>query len=119
MNDNANLSPRFAKAALFGLCPKCGARSLFDGVAQFAPRCRACGLDCANFNVAFITLIVGAVLVGLALWLEVSVQPPVWVHLVLWPPLVIGATIWGLRLGKAALLIAEFQRSAGEGQIKK
>ena len=56
-------------AALFGLCPQCGARGLFDGVAQFAPKCRACGLDFSTFNVgdgpaAFLTLIIGALVVG-------------------------------------------------------
>ena len=57
--------PGIASAALFGLCPKCGSRTLFGGVAQFAPRCRVCGLDFSSFNVgdgpaAFLTLIIGA-----------------------------------------------------------
>jgi uncharacterized protein (DUF983 family) len=116
--------PGIAAAALFGLCPKCGARTLFEGTIQFAPRCRACGLDYDQFNVgdgpaAFITLIVGAVLVALAIWLEVSFAPPFWVHIVLWLPLTVGAVIWALRVGKSALLAAEFQRNAGEGRIKE
>ncbi len=111
--------PGIVPAALFGLCPRCGARTLFDGVAQFAPRCRACTLDLSRFNVgdgpaAFVTMIVGALIVGLALWLEVSWHPPFWVHVVLWVPLTVGAVIWGLRAGKAALLAAEYQRKAGE-----
>ena len=117
--------PGIASAALFGLCPKCGSRTLFAGsVAQFAERCRACGLDFRSFNVgdgpaAFLTLIIGALIVGLALWLEVAVHPPFWVHVVLWVPLTAGAVIWGLRAGKAALLAAEFQRRAGEAQVRE
>ena len=118
---NVGLQPGLVQAALFGLCPRCGARTLFDGVAQFAPKCGACGLDFARFNVgdgpaAFLTLIIGALVVGLAIWVEVSFAPPFWVHLVLWVPLTAGAVIWGLRAAKAALLAAEYQRDAGESQ---
>jgi uncharacterized protein (DUF983 family) len=65
---------------------------------------------------AFLTLIIGALVVGLAVWVEVSFAPPFWVHLVLWVPLTAGAVIWGLRAAKAALLAAEYQRDAGESR---
>lgn len=111
--------PGVGSAALFGLCPRCGARTLFGGLARFAPRCRACGLDFGAFNVgdgpaAFLTLIIGAGITGLALWLQVAADPPFWVHVVLWVPITAVAVIWGLRAGKAALLAAEYQRKAGE-----
>ena len=119
--------PGVARAALLGLCPRCGGRTLFDGVAQFAPRCRLCGLDFTQFNVgdgpaAFLTLIVGAVIVGLALWLQVSWHPPFWVHVLLWVPLTAAAVICGLRAGKAALLAAEYgrkARQAGGGDVRR
>jgi len=118
---NAKGQPGLVPAALFGLCPRCGARTLFDRMVGFAPRCASCGLDFARFNVgdgpaAFLTLIVGAVMVGLALWLEVAVHPPFWVHVILWVPLTAAAVIWGLRVGKGALLAAEYRRGAGEGR---
>jgi uncharacterized protein (DUF983 family) len=113
--------PGSAEAALFGLCPQCGARTLFDGVAQFAPRCRVCGLDLTRFNVGdgpagFLTLIIGAIIVGLALWLEVSLAPPFWVHALLWIPLTFILVIAGLRAAKAWLLHAEYSRNAGEAR---
>ncbi len=116
--------PGLVPAAFFGLCPRCGARTLFDGIASFAPRCRGCGLDFASFNVgdgpaAFLTLIIGAVVTGLALWLEIAVHPSFWVHVVLWVPITSVAVVWGLRAGKAALLAAEFQRKAGEHRAGK
>ena len=123
-NQDTGGQPSIASAALFGLCPRCGARGLFEGsVAQFAQRCRACGLEFHRFNVgdgpaAFLTLIIGALITGLALWLEVAWHPPFWVHVILWVPLTALAVIWGLRAGKAALLAAEFQRGAGEGRLK-
>ena len=55
--------PSPAEVALRGVCPRCGNRTLFAGLATFAPRCRACSLDFADFNVgdgpaAFLILIV-------------------------------------------------------------
>ena len=122
-SDHSEGQPGLVPAALFGLCPRCGERTLFDGVATFAARCRVCGLDYSTFNVgdgpaAFLTLIVGALITGLALWLELAWHPPFWVHVVLWVPLTAAAVVWGLRAGKAALLAAEFQRQAGEAGRK-
>ncbi len=111
--------PGSTEAALFGCCPKCGARTLFAGVVEFANRCRVCGLDFTAFNVgdgpaAFLTLIIGALVTGLALWLELSVQPPFWVHVVLWVPFTAAAVLGGLRASKAWLLQAEYRRKASE-----
>ncbi len=106
-----------ARGAVAGACPQCQQRSLFDGLVQFAPRCRSCGLDFSGFNVgdgpaAFLTLIVGALIIGIALTVEVTFTPPMWVHALLWIPLTSAAVIGALRVSKAALLIAEY-RSRG------
>jgi uncharacterized protein (DUF983 family) len=97
---------------------------LFAGLTRFAARCRVCGLDYSAFNVgdgpaAFLTLIIGAVITGLAIWLQLSLHPPFWVHILLWVPITTAAVIWGLRASKSALLAAEFQRKAGEGRLRK
>lgn len=115
--------PDTASAALLGLCPDCGERTLFDGVAKFAPRCRACGLDFSVYNVgdgpaAFLTFIVGGIVAFGAIWLQLRFAPPFWVHAVLWVPLATALTIGGLRVAKAWLLIAEHRRKAGEGRLK-
>lgn len=109
--------PSLAAAALGGLCPRCGARTLFGRGTGFAERCRACGLEFARFNVgdgpaAFLSPIIGALVGGLALWLEVALSPPVWVHLLLWLPLAAAAVWFGLRVSKAALLWSEYSRGA-------
>jgi len=107
------------QAALLGLCPKCGSKTLFEGLIQFAPKCSACGLDFGRFNVgdgpaAFLTLIIGAIVLVLALVLEVSAHPPFWVHALLWIPLTGAAVVYGLRVSKAWLLQAEYWRKARE-----
>ncbi len=117
----ANGQPAIAQVVFSGGCPRCAARTLFEGPVQFAPRCRACGLDFARFNVgdgpaAFLTLIIGGLVAGLAIWLQLSVGPPFWVHVLLWVPLTTLAVLGGLRLSKAALLAAEYRNKAGEAR---
>ncbi len=109
-------------AGIGGLCPRCGARTLFQGLLGFAPRCRACGLDYSSFNVgdgpaAFLILLVGTLIVGLALWLELAVEPPFWVHLLLWPLLTLLLVVGSLRVGKGMLLTLEYRNAAREGRI--
>jgi len=115
--------PPVGRAALFGLCPECGARTLFTGAATFAPRCRACGLDFGRYNVgdgpaAFLTLIIGALLIAAALAVDFAFEPPLWVHVLLWVPVTALAVVGGLRVAKAALLASEHQRQAAEGRVE-
>jgi uncharacterized protein (DUF983 family) len=111
--------PGLVSAALFGLCPRCCGRTLFAGPATFAARCRDCELDFAAFNVgdgpaAFLTLIIGAAVTAMAMGLELAAHPPFWVHVLLWVPITGLAVLGGLRAGKGAMLVAEYQRKAGE-----
>lgn len=91
---------------------------MFAGIVAFAPRCRACGLDFAAYNVgdgpaAFLILIVGAILTAAAIGLELQFSVPWWVHLV-WVPVGAALTLGGLRLAKALLLAREHETGAGE-----
>lgn len=120
--DPASPAPPLLAAAARGRCPRCGAQTIFAGPVRFAPSCRACGLDYGQFNVgdgpaAFLTLIVGAVMVALALILELKVHPPLWLHLLLWTPLTVVAVIVCLRIAKGALLILEYRNKAREGRV--
>jgi uncharacterized protein (DUF983 family) len=113
--------PSLVGAALLGQCPRCGGRTLFAGWTRFADSCRACGLDLTRFNVgdgpaAFLTLIIGAVVVILSLWLQLAAEPAWWVHVLLWPPLTVLGVIFGLRVAKAALLQSEYRNKAEGGR---
>ena len=116
-------APSLAAATFEGLCPQCGARTLFAGLARFAPTCRNCGLDFASFNVgdgpaAFLILIVGAIVAVGAILLDQITSPPWWVHII-WLPVGAALTIYGLRIGKAALIYQEYRHRAREGKIVK
>jgi len=110
-------------AAAAGACPACGSRSLFDGWVRFASKCRGCGLDIASFNVgdgpaAFLILIIGAILTVGALVVDAAFESAWWVHLI-WLPIGVALTIFGLRVGKAWLLGQEYRHRAGEGRFEK
>ena len=112
-----------AEAALLGLCPRCGAKTMFAGLLAFADTCRACGFDYTRFNVgdgpaALVTLAVGTITVALAIWVELSLGPPWWVHALLWVPLTFALVIGGLRVTKAWLLASEYRNDAREAGSK-
>ena len=116
-------APSLAAATFKGLCPRCGSRTLFAGAARFAPECRQCGLPFASFDVGdgpavFLILIVGTIVAVSAILVDLAYSPGWWVHLV-WLPLMIGLTLIGLRIGKAALMYQIFHHRAGEGKLIK
>ena len=110
------------KFGLSGRCPRCGKGRLFSGLVTYAPSCSSCGLDFRAFNVgdgaaAFLILVVGAVVTGLALWLELSREPPWWVHVLLWLPLTLILSLGLMRLAKGVLLALEYVHQAREGKL--
>jgi uncharacterized protein (DUF983 family) len=111
------------KQAILGLCPRCGQGPLFDGYIKLKPHCPACGLDYAMFDAGdgpavFGILIVGAIVAGLALYVEFTFSPPYWVHAVLWAPLITILSLAFLRLSKSTLLVLQYKHKAGEGRLK-
>ena len=117
-------APTILDASLKGLCPRCGAATLFGRHwIKFADRCASCGLDISAFNVgdgpaAFLTLILGTIVTAAAIVLELKAHPPLWVHLLLWTAVTFAGVIGSLRLAKAALLAAEYKNRAREGRLK-
>ena len=108
--------------AIKGLCPRCGAKTLFVGPIRFAARCGACGLDYGQFNVgdgpaAFLTFFLGALLVGIAITLELTAEPPMWLLALILVPIGVIAVVGSLRVAKGVLLALEYRNSAREGRI--
>ena len=118
----AHKTPGTAQAAFGGLCPRCGAKSLYGSLLGFAPRCPFCDLDFGQFNVgdgpaAFLILIVGALVTIGAVMLQLSTEPPFWVHILIWTPLSGFLVIALLRIAKAALVTLEYKNRAREGRL--
>ena len=81
-------------AAMRRRCPRCGTGALFAGFLTLQEACPHCRLsygfaDAGDGPAVFVMLIVGFIVCGAALWLEVKHGPPFWVHAVLWAPLIL------------------------------
>ncbi len=109
-------------AGMRGRCPRCGEGRLFSGFLTLNPSCAACGLDFSFADsgdgpAVFVVLIVGFVIAGAALLTEVAYSPPIWVHFVLWVPLVLILCLGTLRPLKGVLIALQYHHKAEEGRI--
>jgi uncharacterized protein (DUF983 family) len=121
--DKAHYPPQPVAATGFaGRCPRCGEGRLFDGFLTVAPRCANCGLDFSFADsgdgpAVFIMMIVGFIVVGLALFVEFTFHPPLWLHALIWVPLVLGLSIGLLRPLKGLMIAQQYRHKAELGQI--
>lgn len=102
------------KTGLAGRCPRCGRGSLFSGFLTVRPVCPACGLDLSAQDsgdgpAVFIIMILGFVVVGLALWVEIVFTPAIWIHILLWFPLTIGGSLALLRPFKGVMIALHYK----------
>lgn len=103
--------------ALRGKCPRCGNGRLFNGYLKIADSCGACGLsfaghDSADGPAVMIMLLLGFVVAGLVLAVELKFQPPIWVHAVIWPPVVILGALGLLRPFKSIFIGLQYKYRA-------
>ena len=104
-------------------CPRCGRGRLFDGFLTVAERCSECQLDLTKADsgdgpAVFIIFILGFLVVPLALLLEAMAAPPYWVHVVIWPIVILGGALALLRPLKGLLIALQFHHKASEGGTK-
>jgi len=76
--------------------------------------CEICGLDfsaqdAGDGPAVFVILFLGLIVVGLAAVVEIWFSPPMWVHLLLWTPLILGGAIAMLRPLKAGLIALQYR----------
>src|SRR5262249_41676606 len=92
---------------------------LFAGYIKLRPACPDCGLDYGPADsgdgpAVLIILVLGAVVVALALLVEVKYQPPFWVHAIIWPPVILAGALLLLRPLQATMIALQFHHRAGE-----
>ncbi len=102
-----------AKAALTCRCPRCGRGKLFSGWIRISPRCAACGLDLSRVDtgdgfVVPILMVLGAIVVGAAMWVDFRFEPPLWVHAVIWPPVILVLALVMTRYLKSFLAVQQY-----------
>ena len=97
------------KRGLSGRCPKCGRGRIFERYLKPAAACSECGVATGQIRTDdiapyFTIMVVGHVVVPPLLLLERMYAPPSWVHMVVWPPLAILATLLSLPHIKGAVM---------------
>ena len=113
------VAPVWWQTALRCRCPRCGKGKLFAGLLTVRERCEVCGLDLREHDTgdgpaSLVIFVLGAVVVGLAFWVEFRFSPPIWVHALLWPPITLVLAIALMRPLKAALVAQQFHHRSSE-----
>jgi uncharacterized protein (DUF983 family) len=112
-------SPSPFAAGLAARCPRCGQGPLFRSGLVLREACERCGLsyafaDSGDGPAVFAIFILGFVVLAGALLVEFRLQPPVFVHVLLWGVLTPILALGLLRVLKATLIALQYKHKAGE-----
>jgi len=108
--------PALVSAALSGLCPRCGSKTLFVAPAALADECSACGLEIVSLErggrfVGVVTMLLALALILAALGVDEWLRLPLWMSLLIWAPLTVVAVIGGLRFYKTMWVYHQYEES--------
>lgn len=102
-------------------CPRCGKGALFLPGLTLTLRstCESCGLDLdkndsADGPAVFLIFILGFLLVPLALVLEFTLHPPLWLHTILWGAVIVALTVGMLRPVKSYIIALQYKHRPWE-----
>jgi uncharacterized protein (DUF983 family) len=114
--------PSTLVVGLTARCPRCGKGPLFRSGLVLRNMCDSCGLsyafaDSGDGPAVFAIFILGFLVLGGALLVEFRLEPPIWVHVVLWGVLTPLLAIGLLRVLKASLIALQYKHRAGEGRL--
>ncbi len=111
--------PSVAKAALTCRCPRCGIGKLFNGLLELRPACSICRLDFSGFDTGDgfavpILIVLGAIVVGAAFWVDTRFSPPLWVHALIWLPVTAVLVVAMTRYLKSFLSAQQYRTRRSE-----
>lgn len=95
---------------------------MFKGLLTVTDRCPECGLafsahDAGDGPAVFVIFILGFGICGLALVVEYLFTPPLWLHAIIWLPLIAVLSVALLRPLKGATIALQYRyRSVEEGE---
>ena len=111
------------QTGLSGRCPECGEGRLFKSVLNFNESCSVCGADFSNEDTGdgpavFVIFAIGIFIIPMALGFHMILSPPLAVTFILWGLIIIGVSLWLLRLMRGVMFNIAWQRKAREVRIK-
>lgn len=111
-------------AGLLASCPRCGKGRLFRNGLELRENCEVCSLDYKFIDTGdgpavFAIFILGFAVLGMALYVEFTFFPPVWVHMVLWGLFTPLFALVLLRFLKSFLIALQYKNKAEQGRLAK
>ncbi len=70
--------------------------------------------DVGDGPAMLVIIVVGAAIVAAALVVEINFAPPIWLHLIIWIPLILISSLGLLRILKSLLIALRYYYQAGE-----
>lgn len=106
--------PSMTAAALGCRCPACGVGALYNGFLTVREKCDYCGLDLRHHDsgdgpAVFLIFIIGFIVPPAAIAVELIYHPAVYVHVLLWPALILILTLLTLRPAKALTIALQYR----------
>ncbi len=110
------------QTGLAARCPRCGEGRLYQSMLKPVEKCAMCGLDMSfaeegDGPAVLVILFLGFVVAGLALAVHYLVNPPIWVHVIVWLPVTLFLAIYALRAMKGIMIAAQYKTKAAEGRL--
>ncbi len=92
---------------------------MFTGLLTLRPACPVCGLDfrqsdTGDAGAVGVIMVLGAIVIIMAFWVEFHFSPPLWVHAVLWPVVTLPLAVAIMRPMKACLVALQFRHRPHE-----
>ncbi|WP_084393641.1 DUF983 domain-containing protein [Henriciella pelagia] len=102
-------------------CPACGEGPVFKSYLGLAPACTACGADFSNADAGdgpafFVMFLLGIIIMPPVLLVQALFSPPVWVHALIWTPVITCVAILLLRPFKSLMFALQWTNNAEEAQ---
>lgn len=112
------------RAGLKCVCPNCADAPIFHNVLEVHATCPACDFDLSTADPGdgaqvFVILILGFVCAVLGFILFGAFGLPLWVMAIILGIVILGGSVWMLRVFKATLIALQFHHDAHQGELKK
>ena len=106
---------KFISNIYYGLCPSCGIVSIFNGYISIKEKCSNCSYtinyeEIGDAAVWFSMLITSIIVAIGVLFLELSLHPDLWVHILIWVPVVFSIVIIILRPIKMFFIYLNYKK---------
>ena len=94
-------------------CPNCGKEPIYESLLKTKKKC-SCGLKLSALDVGdgasfFAMFFLNIFVVILAIIVEIKFSPPLWLHIILWTPLIIILSILLIKYLKVLFIALNFK----------